>query len=148
MWSSKGNERQGSWLFERNASNYWMALRKREDTGFADWSTRLHCFEDSLWKRLWACLNVTWLLLLLLWWCYDLLVETDYSYKNLNQITMQQRNILNNFPNTTHDYQPINYKTIYAQYMWFGKALIKLPHRATFSIYNSKETMRKEQKQL
>jgi hypothetical protein len=147
MLSSKGNKKQGSWLFERTTSSYWMALRKWEDTGFADGSTRLNCFEYSLWKRLWASLKATWWWWWW-WWCYDLLVETGHSYKNLKQITMQQNNILNNFPNTTSDYQPINYKILYVQYMWFGKVLIKLPHRATFSIYNSKETRRKEQKQF
>jgi hypothetical protein len=31
-----------------DVNNYWMTLRKREDTG----STRLHCVESSLWNML------------------------------------------------------------------------------------------------
>ena len=40
---------------EEEWSNYWMTLRKRQDTGTWNWSTRTHSIDNSLWKRLCAC---------------------------------------------------------------------------------------------
>jgi hypothetical protein len=37
---------------EEDVCSYWLTLRKREDTRG---SSRSHCLENSLWKRLWTC---------------------------------------------------------------------------------------------
>jgi hypothetical protein len=35
-----------------------MTLRKRKDTVIERGSTRSHCLENWLWKRLWACRQI------------------------------------------------------------------------------------------
>jgi len=48
-------ESQKGWIDEEEVGNYWMTLRKGQDTGTWNRSTRTHSMDNSLWKRLWAC---------------------------------------------------------------------------------------------
>jgi len=39
----------------KNVGSYWLTLRNEEVLSFEGGSSRLHCVESSLWKRLWTC---------------------------------------------------------------------------------------------
>jgi hypothetical protein len=40
---------------EEDVGSYWMTLRKKRMLTSDEGSSRSHCVERSLWKRLWTC---------------------------------------------------------------------------------------------